>query len=83
MQEHARDSLSEYETCVLYPMFCDETSNSNAEMTTGTEFREIRAAHSGDTEDSGSNILRIICSTAKGLSYSEKSARGEAGSLAK
>jgi hypothetical protein len=41
-------------------MFCDDTSNSNVDMTKGTAVREIRGAHSGDTEDSGSNITSDI-----------------------
>jgi len=41
-------------------MFCDDTSNSNVEMTTGTAVRQMRGAHSGDTEDLGSNITSDI-----------------------
>ena len=41
-------------------MFCDDTSNSNAEMTTDMAVREMRGAHSGDIEDSGSDITSDI-----------------------
>jgi hypothetical protein len=45
-------------------MFCHDASYSNEEMALGTAVREIRDAHSRQTEDSGSNItsdiLRIL-----------------------
>jgi hypothetical protein len=45
---------------VPYPMFCDDISYSNAEITIGMAVREIRGAHSGGTENSGSNITSVI-----------------------